>query len=147
MSRKNKKTQPTAASTLVSEMQETKPTTGAVKEVTPAMQEARRQKYLQSDTYTKVNSVNKQTKEYARTLKGARSLLLNAKADQLSELTANFQTILRATKKSEAVWKHMQKNVRVYGSGKVGTHVVLQWCKKFETELIEMIDLEKKGAN
>jgi hypothetical protein len=32
----------------------------------------------------------------------------------------------------------MQENVRVYQSGKVGTHVVLQWCKKYEAELIEL---------
>lgn len=142
MSRKTKKAAELAAktsgATAQTATQEKKRTTGAVTPITPEQREARRQVYLQSDTYTKVNQVNKQTKEYARTLKGARSLLLNAKADQLNSLTSNFQTILRASKKSEAVYKHMQENVRVYQSGKVGTHVVLQWCKKFEAELIEL---------
>lgn len=137
MSRRKRNAQ-AAAATSVTAMQEKKATTGAVKEITPEQREARRQVYLQSDTYKKVNHVNKQTKEYARTLKGARSLLLNAKGDKLSDLTSNFQYILRASKKSDAVWEHMQKNVRVYSSGKVGTHVILQWCKKFEAELIEL---------
>jgi hypothetical protein len=138
MSRRSKKAEAKDA-TAQTAIQEKKATTGAVVEITPEQREARRQTYLQSDTYTKVNAVNKQTKEYARTLKGARSLLLNAKSDQLSNLTSNFQYILRASKKSELVWKHMQDNVRVYQSGKVGTHVILQWCKKFEAELIEMV--------
>jgi len=138
MSRRKRAAQAVSNATASTQMQEKKRTKGAVKEITPEMREARRQVYLQSDTYKKVNAVNKQTKEYARTLKGARSLLLNAKSDQLSDLTTNFQYILRASKKSEAVWKHMQENVRVYQSGKVGTHVILQWCKKFEAELIEL---------
>jgi len=137
MSRKNKRS--FANSTSVAEMQEKKSTKGAVKVITPAEKAAKLAAYHASDNYLKVNAVNKETKEYVRTLKGARSVLLAAKADKANSLTENFRKILAGSKKSDLIWKHMEENVRHYASGKVGTHVILQWLRKNETELLEFL--------
>lgn len=109
-----------------------------VKVLTAKEKAERLAKFQASEYNQRVNVTHKETKEYSKTLKGVRNALLNAKQDANTGLTANFVKILQKSKKSDVVWKHMTANVRAYNSGSYGTHTMLQYLRKFETELLEM---------
>ena len=118
------------------------------KPLTAEQKATRQEAYLQSDYYNKVNKVNAQAKVYTKTFSGARAILLKAHDEKKEvegmefEMPTNFASILRASKKDKRVYRHAMENVRTYKSKageSYGTHTVLQWLKKFETELNDLI--------
>ena len=113
--------------------------TNKVRVLTAKEKIARKEAFQASEYNQTVNVVHRATKQHTKTLSGSRALLLNAQDEANTALTPNFIKILKASKKSKAVYKHMEANVRAYNSGSYGTHTVLQYLRKFENDLLDLV--------
>ena len=80
------------------------------KVITAKERAARVEKFQASEYNQRVNVVHRATKAHGKTLSGSRSTLLNAKEEAKTALTPNFVKILKASKKSKAVWSIAYKH-------------------------------------